>query len=40
MAKVCAIKSCNQEAKGFYPLCEQHLKKIKTGEVVKNEEGQ
>ena len=40
MAKVCAIKSCNQETKGFYPLCEQHLKKIKTGEVVKNEEGQ
>lgn len=40
MAKVCAIKSCNQETKGFYPLCEQHLKMIKTGEVVKNEEGE
>lgn len=39
MAKVCAIKSCNQETKGFYPLCEHHLKMIKTGEVVKNEEG-
>ena len=39
MAKKCAIDTCNEKISGFYPLCEKHLKQIKTGEVVKNDKG-
>lgn len=37
--KKCAIKNCNENAFGFYPLCKKHLEMTKTGEVLKNEDG-
>ena len=40
MAKKCVISNCNEQTFGFYPLCKKHLDKIKTGEVVKNDDGQ
>lgn len=39
MAKKCLINNCENNAFGYYPLCKQHLEKMQTGEVIKNEDG-
>ncbi len=37
--KKCAIENCQNSTYGYYPLCNDHLAMIKTGEVVKDDDG-
>lgn len=37
--KKCAIENCQNSTYGYYPLCNDHLAMIKTGEVIKDDNG-
>lgn len=40
MSKKCVIRTCNEKAFGYYPLCKEHLIKKNEGLVYKNDNGE